>query len=262
MSKSSDSISPSSLAIFEESLLRIGSKSYNQLHLLIQLSDHLNPSQQKITSSLNSLALVMSETIPQFNIAGDEYRANPSPRMIPDSHQRFQLIPSITKCKAYLTQYPLDSHMLEGTHICVVVPARNEEEFIGNVLGNMPTFVDLAVVIDDNSTDSTGQTTKTANVNCETIVIQGNGDGVGAAIDLGYRTAIQRFGDETFLCAVMAGDAQMHPDDLISVCKPIIDNTADHVKEIGSFPQLFEECHFKEELLAGFCHLVLASHQQ
>ena len=28
----------------------------------------------------------------------------------------------------------------------------------------------------------------------------------------------------------------MHPDDLISVCKPIIDNTADHVKEIGSFP--------------------------
>ena len=93
--------------------------------------------------------------------------------------------------------------MLEGTHICVVVPARNEEEFIGNVLGNMPTFVDLAVVIDDNSTDSTGQTAKTANVNCETIVIQGNGDGVGAAIDLGYRTAIQRFGDETFLCAVM-----------------------------------------------------------
>ena len=120
--------------------------------------------------------------------------------------------------------------MLEGTHICVVVPARNEEKFIGNVLGNMPTFVDLVVVIDDNSTDSTGQTAKTANVNCETIVIQGNGDGVGAAIDLGYRTAIQRFGDETFLCAVMAGDAQMHPDDLISVCKPIIDNTADHVK--------------------------------
>ena len=44
----------------------------------------------------------------------------------------------------------------------------------------------------------------------------------------------------------------MHPDDLFSVCKPIIDNTADHVKEIGSFPQLLEECQFKEELLQDF----------
>ena len=120
--------------------------------------------------------------------------------------------------------------MLEGTQICVVVPAKNEEKFIGNVLENMPTFVDLVVVIDDNSTDNTGQIAKVANVNFENIVVQGNGDGVGAAIDLGYRTAIERFGDETFLCAVMAGDAQMHPDDLISVCKPIIDNRADHVK--------------------------------
>lgn len=120
--------------------------------------------------------------------------------------------------------------MLEDTQICVVVPAKNEEKFIGNVLENMPTFVDLVVVIDDNSTDNTGQIAKVANVNFENIVVQGNGDGVGAAIDLGYRTAIERFGDETFLCAVMAGDAQMHPDDLISVCKPIIDNRADHVK--------------------------------
>ena len=120
--------------------------------------------------------------------------------------------------------------MLEDTQICVVVPAKNEKKFIGNVLQNMPTFVDLVVVIDDKSTDGTGQSAKAANVNCETLVIQGNGDGVGAAIDLGYRTAIEKFGDESFLCAVMAGDAQMHPDDLFSVCKPIIDNTADHVK--------------------------------
>ena len=120
--------------------------------------------------------------------------------------------------------------MLEGTQICVVVPAKNEEKFIGKVLENMPAFVDLIVVIDDKSTDRTEQTAKAADVNCETIVIGGNGDGVGAAIDLGYRTAIERFGDERFLCAVMAGDAQMHHDDLFSVCKPIIDNTADHVK--------------------------------
>ena len=152
------------------------------------------------------------------------------PRMIPDSHQQFQLIPSITKYKAYLTEYPLDSHVLEDTQICVVVPAKNEEKFISRVLENMPPFVDLVVVVDDKSTDNTSHNAKSVNVDYETIVVEGNGHGVGSAINLGYRTAINRFGNKKFLCAVMAGDAQMHPDDLIAVCKPIIDDTADHVK--------------------------------
>ena len=151
--------------------------------------------------------------------------------------------------------------MLEGTQICVVVPAKNEQEFIGSVLNTIPPFVDFVVVIDDKSIDDTEQIAKAAEVNCETVVIQGNGEGVGAAIDLGYRTAIERFGDEKFLCAVMAGDAQMDPNDLISVCKPILDNTADHVKG-NRFSPTISRMPLQEELLVGFCHLVQALHQR
>lgn len=47
--------------------------------------------------------------------------------------------------------------MLEGQYIGVVIPARNEEQHIQAVLETLPTFVDMAVVVDDGSTDETAQ---------------------------------------------------------------------------------------------------------
>ena len=47
--------------------------------------------------------------------------------------------------------------MLEGQYIGVVIPARNEEQHIGTVLETLPEFIDMAVVIDDGSTDNTAE---------------------------------------------------------------------------------------------------------
>ena len=44
--------------------------------------------------------------------------------------------------------------------IAVCIPAFNEELLIGKVIENIPSFVDLIVVIDDASTDATSETVK------------------------------------------------------------------------------------------------------
>ena len=45
--------------------------------------------------------------------------------------------------------------MYKGMKIAVVIPARNEEKHLPNVLATIPDFVDEVVVIDDGSTDKT-----------------------------------------------------------------------------------------------------------
>ena len=113
--------------------------------------------------------------------------------------------------------------------ICVVIPARNEEEHIQGVLETLPSFVDRAVVIDDGSTDSTYNRATNASSSADVEVLQTQGIGVGGAIDLGHQHFLNTV-EQPFLSVVMAGDGQMDPDDLCEVIKPIVNGLADHVK--------------------------------
>ena len=45
--------------------------------------------------------------------------------------------------------------MLHGWHIGVVIPARDEEAHIAGVVEGLPETVDIAVVVNDGSTDAT-----------------------------------------------------------------------------------------------------------
>ena len=47
--------------------------------------------------------------------------------------------------------------MLQNKTIAVIVPCFNEQDQITKVLGTMPDFVDLIVVINDKSTDATSE---------------------------------------------------------------------------------------------------------
>lgn len=113
--------------------------------------------------------------------------------------------------------------------ICVVIPARNEEEHIQRVLETLPSFVDHAVVIDDGSTDSTYERATNASSSADVKVLQTQGIGVGGAIDLGHQHFLNSV-EQPFVSVVMAGDGQMDPDDLHDVVQPIIKGLADHVK--------------------------------
>lgn len=118
--------------------------------------------------------------------------------------------------------------MLQGRSVIVVVPAFREEAHIGRVVETMPRFVDRIVVVDDASDDRTGER---ARADARVLVVRHPvRRGVGAAITTGYRTALSLSRHDSDGIAVMAGDGQMHPDDLASVVLPVVRGAADYVK--------------------------------
>ncbi len=110
--------------------------------------------------------------------------------------------------------------------IAVVVPAYNEADKIERTLRSVPAFVDHVIVIDDASVDATAALEKAfARAGLEVISHPKN-RGVGAALATGYRRAYELGADVT---AVMAGDAQMDPQDLPALVQAVVDG-ADYAK--------------------------------
>jgi glycosyltransferase involved in cell wall biosynthesis len=120
--------------------------------------------------------------------------------------------------------------MYKGKNIGVVVPAFNEELLISKVITMTPDFVDLIIVVDDASTDHTNDRVKSFQdqLGSRLILIRhDNNQGVGGAILTGHRRAIQENMD---VIAVMAGDAQMDPDELHLLLDPVVKGEADYSK--------------------------------
>jgi glycosyltransferase involved in cell wall biosynthesis len=113
--------------------------------------------------------------------------------------------------------------------VAVVVPAYNEEGLIARTLANVPAFVDTIIVVDDGSMDRTVDIARglmKSDPRIELIVHDSN-QGVGGAIVSGYKRSLALEIDVT---VVMAGDAQMDPDDLVRIIEPIENGTADYAK--------------------------------
>jgi glycosyltransferase involved in cell wall biosynthesis len=122
--------------------------------------------------------------------------------------------------------------MLDNKTIGVVVPAYNEERKIGEVISSIPDFVDRIVVIDDGSTDRTAEEAARFQLDARFaervfVVRRDDNQGVGRAIADGYKWMAERNID---VIAVMAGDGQMDPRDLVRIINPIVGGLADYVK--------------------------------
>jgi len=119
--------------------------------------------------------------------------------------------------------------MYRNNTIAVVVPAYNEEKLIRKVLETTPVFVDHIVVVDDASTDRTGEVVQTRRAEDPRVIYlrHPSNEGVGAAITTGYKWSRDRKVDVT---VVMAGDGQMNPDDLPRLLDPIVAGEADYAK--------------------------------
>ena len=140
--------------------------------------------------------------------------------------------------------------MYEGKTVAVVVPAYNEEGFVGGVIETVPAFVDRVYAVDDGSSDDTWKEIRRAadfennrltrpltpspspdgGAAFEPRVVavrHEDNQGVGAAIKTGYCRALD---DGIEIVAVMNGDGQMDPAILDRIIEPVVSGTADYAK--------------------------------
>lgn len=119
--------------------------------------------------------------------------------------------------------------MINHFKVSVVVPCFNESFQIRKVLATMPKFVDQIICVDDASTDDTLEVLREISQKNKkiSIISFASNQGVGAAIDAGYGTALSKGAD---LIAVMAGDGQMDPNELQLLIHVLLKSDAGYAK--------------------------------
>lgn len=119
--------------------------------------------------------------------------------------------------------------MLNDSTIGVVIPAYNEGKLISKVMDTMPDFVDYMIIVNDGSKDETKKRIEDQAL-CDPRIIMVDHEvnkGLGQTLIDGYLKSREM---EIDVVAVMAGDAQMDPDDLENVVMPIVNGETDYVK--------------------------------
>lgn len=119
--------------------------------------------------------------------------------------------------------------MYKQKSISVVIPAYNEEKLIAKAISNVPDFVEKIIIVNDASKDKTLEIVEQIMKTNQKIHLINNkkNQGVGGAIASGYKWSRD---NEVDIAVVMAGDAQMHPDDLPHLLDAIIEQGADYAK--------------------------------
>lgn len=119
--------------------------------------------------------------------------------------------------------------MYKNQKIAVVIPAYNEELLILETLDGIPNYVDKMYVIDDCSKDKTLTLLKERqNIDIRVEIIHHEiNKGLGQSLIDGY---VMSRDDDNDITVVMAGDNQMHPDDLPALLDKIIEENYDYSK--------------------------------
>lgn len=112
--------------------------------------------------------------------------------------------------------------------VVVVIPALNEEQTILKVIKLMPDLADLdikliPVVIDDGSTDRTGQLAREAGV---TVITHTKNLGVGKSFQDGLKFSFENNAD---IMVNIDADLQYDPQDIRKLIQPILEDRADFV---------------------------------
>ena len=128
--------------------------------------------------------------------------------------------------ESHLNEKSTLSQSKNHSKIIALIPAYNEERFIGSVVLKASQYVDLVIVVDDGSQD------KTANIATQAgaiVLRHAQNRGKGVALNTGFRKASELQPD---VVITIDADGQHLPEEIDEVMQPILDDQADIV--IGS----------------------------
>ncbi len=110
--------------------------------------------------------------------------------------------------------------------LIAIIPAFNEERFIGSVVLKAKKYVDTVLVVDDGSSDLTAEIAQAAGA---IVVPMERNRGKGAALNYGFQKA-RELGAHAIV--MLDGDGQHRPEEIPTVLAPIQEEWADIV--VGS----------------------------
>lgn len=117
--------------------------------------------------------------------------------------------------------------MYKGQRISIVIPAHNEAAHIAKVIGGLPNFVDHILVVDDGSTDGTGEAALACKDSRLELIKNLQSLGVGGAVLKAYERSLALDVD---IAVKMDGDDQMSPEYLPQLLDALIEDGADYSK--------------------------------
>lgn len=128
--------------------------------------------------------------------------------------------------------------------IVAVMPAHNEEKTVGAMVAEVKKYVSEVIVVDDNSSDTTGEVARGAGA----IVLHNDiSRGYDQSIDRGFREAAGLGADIVLTCDA---DGEHDPADVPRILAPILEGKADIV--LGQRPK---GRHFGEKIFALYTRL-------
>ncbi len=108
--------------------------------------------------------------------------------------------------------------------ICVIIPAHNESQSIGKVIGDIPELVSEVIVVDNKSTDNTRAVAQDAGA----TVLSEERMGYGYACLKGINYLSKR-SKHPSIVVFMDGDYSDYPEDLHKVIRPILEEKVEFV---------------------------------
>jgi glycosyltransferase involved in cell wall biosynthesis len=128
----------------------------------------------------------------------------------------------VTICRMVVQEQTQSKTQLQNNGpVLALIPAYNEERFIGSVVIKTRRFVDGVIVIDDGSKDDTAAIAESAGAR---VIQQIGNHGKAAAINVGFMLAREMDAQAVVL---IDGDGQHDPADIPALLEPILNGKAD-----------------------------------
>jgi glycosyltransferase involved in cell wall biosynthesis len=125
-----------------------------------------------------------------------------------------------------IEQEIINARSINYRKIVALIPAYNEERFIGSVVLIAHKHAETVIVVDDGSSDATASIAEAAGA---TVIRHERNRGKGAALNTGFRSARAL---EPDVVITIDADGQHVPEEMMIVAMPVLDGSADIV--VGS----------------------------